>query len=97
MFEFTYRNKTSGVLFTAKLKVIDTPRVKHFETQTDPDLQYPDHHQYFMYGEGGNVYLSHMITKKPDFQQVIKLNYTTLEKAVRSDAGREDGPQLFRR
>jgi hypothetical protein len=26
-----------------------------------------------MYGEGGKVYLSHMITKKPDFQQVITI------------------------
>ena len=69
-FEFKYRSKTDGVRFTAFLKVLDTVRVKHFETQTDPDLTYSDHYEYFMYGDGGKVYLSHIITKKPDFQQV---------------------------
>ncbi|XP_028411012.1 uncharacterized protein LOC114533638 [Dendronephthya gigantea] len=72
-FEFTARDDSTGVLFTAFLKVLDTPRVKHFETQEDPDLKYPDHYQYFMYGQGGKTYLSHMITKKPDFQQVVEV------------------------
>ena len=48
--------------------------MKHLEVQTDPDLSYPDHYQYFMYGEDGKVYISHMITKNPDFQQVRKLD-----------------------
>lgn len=78
-FEFNYRNQSSSTLFTAFLKVIDTPRVKHFETQTDPDLNYPDNHQYFMYGQNGNIYLSHIVTKKPDFQQVSNLQCTTTD------------------
>ena len=73
-FEFNYRNQSSGTQLTANLRVLDTPRVKHLEIQTDPDLSYPNHYQYFMYGEGGKIYISHMITKKPDFQQVILLD-----------------------
>ena len=69
-FEFNCQNKTAGTQLTANLRVLDTPRVKHLEVQTDPDLNYPDHYQYFMYGEEGKIYISHIITKNPDFQQV---------------------------
>jgi len=53
---------------TTKAKVLDIPLCRHL----DLTLQnYPKHMSYFMYGEGDKAYLSHNISKNPDFVQVI--------------------------
>lgn len=50
---------------SVKMKIIDVPRYEHFDKG-----DYPDHANYFMYGDKESVFLFHIPTKSPDFFQV---------------------------
>ena len=52
---------------SANMKVIDVPRFDHFDVT---DTEYPEFSTYFMYGDKHHIYLSHIPTRQPDFQQV---------------------------
>jgi hypothetical protein len=42
--------------------------MNHFEIQEY--AQYNEHQKYFLYGDDEEAFLSHIITKQPDFYQV---------------------------
>ena len=50
---------------SVEMKIIDVPRYEHFDKG-----DYPDHANYFMYGDKKSVFLFHIPTKSPDFFQV---------------------------
>lgn len=54
-----------------EVNVIDVPRFQHFDLAIK---HYPKHMTYWLFGDAEGIYLSHVITKQPDFQQVVKLD-----------------------
>ena len=70
LFEVYTSLSSTSPITTTSLKVLDVVQMKHFEPADDPDVAYPDTQTYFMFGNGQKVFLSHCITRKPDFQQV---------------------------
>ena len=62
----------SKPIMSAYVKVEDVVRFSHFEPQTE-DLEYPEKQKYFIFGDHKRAYLSHIITKNPDFHQVLTL------------------------
>ncbi len=45
-------------------------RVLHFR-KFDPDAEGLEHLQYLLFGKAGELYLAHLVTRAPDFDQVI--------------------------
>lgn len=53
----------------ARIKI---DKVLHFRTFT-PDMPYPDHLTYLMYGNENDVFIDHFISRAPNFHSVAKL------------------------
>ena len=66
---FTDLESTSPVHSLA-LKVIDVVNMKRFAPAKEAGLEYPDNQTFFMFGDGDKVYLTHIVTKQLDYQQV---------------------------
>lgn len=50
-----------------KIRVVDVTRFDHFDLN---DRKYPDKSTYFIYGDKGKAFISHIPAKNPDFLQV---------------------------
>jgi len=53
----------------ARIKI---DKVLHFRTFT-PDMPYPDHLTYLMYGDENDVFIDHFISRAPNYHSVAKL------------------------
>lgn len=66
---------TSKCLFEVALKVDEVFRYNHLESiKASEHIQYPEAQTYFLYGDKKRAYISHVITKHPDFQQLVQLD-----------------------
>ena len=56
------------------LIVEDVIKFEHFEP-VSADIQYPLCQKYFIFGNEHEAYITHVVTKAPDFFQVIHFSY----------------------
>ena len=52
--------------------VVTVKKVVHAQ-KFDPAAPKPEKLQYILFGEGGELFLAHMITKPPDFDQIVSI------------------------
>ena len=57
---------------------INIENVVHFR-KFDPDAKELDRLQYFVFGKGQELFLAHLITKKPDFDQILSVKVLSHE------------------
>ena len=55
--------------------VVDVKRVVHAH-KFDPSANKPEKLQYFLFGKGDELFLAHLITKPPDFDQILSVKIT---------------------
>lgn len=60
--------KSNKACATIKIRIDEVWTMNHFEIQEY--AQYNEHQKYFLYGDDEEAFLSHIITKQPDFYQV---------------------------
>jgi len=51
---------------------VDIEQVVYFH-QFEPTAGHPDHAQYLLFGKGSEAFLAHLISARPDFDQVLSL------------------------
>jgi hypothetical protein len=55
--------------------VIDVKKVIHFQ-EFDPRAKKPSQLEYLLFGKGNEVFLAHLITQPPDFDQILAVKVT---------------------
>ena len=55
--------------------VVDVKRVVHAR-KFEPSEEKPEKLQYFLFGRGDELFLAHLITKPPDFDQILSVKIT---------------------
>ncbi|HEY5813575.1 MAG TPA: hypothetical protein VIT23_13085, partial [Terrimicrobiaceae bacterium] len=55
--------------------VVDVKRVVHAH-KFEPSEKKPEKLQYFLFGKGDELFLAHLITKPPDFDQILSVKIT---------------------
>ena len=70
--------------FKVDITIYEIIRYHHLEkVEVSQYVSYPENQTYFLYGDKGNAYISHIMTKYPDFHQVCIL--TQREKCPHSE------------
>lgn len=69
---FTSFSGDSNSSFNVALELDEIFRYTHLENlHASAHVQYPKHQTYFLYGDDKHAFISHVITKYPNFHQVI--------------------------